>query len=211
MSEGGDVHKILICGDVKGKLKALCSRVSNVIRAAGNFDMMFCLGDFFGQDATEINDLLQGFYNLPIPTYVVAPIQGVAKTYADEKGSKICENLVILGIYTTISGLRVVYISTSSECSEEGVHASSSLLSNAIAAEDIGFIGVDLLLTPKWPFGINGHLTFPLPDECVACSVSGLKAISRLAYFLRPRYHFSSGNGSYFERPPYRLVGIFIT
>ncbi|KAF6774495.1 hypothetical protein AHF37_05536 [Paragonimus kellicotti] len=218
MSEGGDVHKVLICGDVKGKLKALCSRVSNVIKAAGNFDMMFCLGDFFGQDTTEINDLLQGFYNLPIPTYVVAPIQGVAKTYADEKGSKICENLVILGkggpniltftgsqgIYTTVSGLRVVYISTSSECSEEGVHASSSLLSNAIAAEDIGFIGVDLLLTPKWPFGINGHLALPLPDECVACNVSGLKAISRLAYFLRPRYHFSSGNGSYFERPPYR-------
>ncbi|KAA3672214.1 uncharacterized protein DEA37_0001152 [Paragonimus westermani] len=155
--------------------------------------MMFCLGDFFGEDATEINDLLQGFYRLPLPTYVVTPIQGIAKTYADERGSKICENLVILGsqgIYTTVS--------------EEGAHASSSLLSNAIAAEDVGFIGVDLLLTPKWPFGISGHLALPLPDECVSCSVSGLKAISRLAYFLRPRYHFSSGSGSYFERPPYR-------
>ncbi|OON16833.1 hypothetical protein X801_07340, partial [Opisthorchis viverrini] len=72
------------------------------------------------------------------------------------------------------------------------------------AAEDIGFIGVDLLLTPNWPSGIGNRTSTPLPDECIVLSKTGSKAISKLAYFLRPRYHFSSGMGCYYERAPYR-------
>ncbi|KER30215.1 hypothetical protein T265_03278 [Opisthorchis viverrini] len=169
--------------------------------------MMFCVGDFFGENTSEIEAAIDGDLKIPLPTYIVSPVQNVAKKYVDEKGCTLCENLVFLGsqgIYTTVSGLRVVYISDIGHDSDGEAHLSSSLLSSVTAAEDIGFIGVDLLLTPNWPSGIGNRTSTPLPDECIVLSKTGSKAISKLAYFLRPRYHFSSGMGCYYERAPYR-------
>ncbi|CAL8106749.1 unnamed protein product [Calicophoron daubneyi] len=108
------------------------------------------------------------------------------------------------GIYTTTLGLRVVYISTPEDHSDANSSLPASLLSEALAAEDIGFIGVDLLLTYQWPSGVDRHLFVPLPEECVPCSKTGSLSISNLAFLLRPRYHFSSGGGYYYERAPYR-------
>eukprot|EP00227_Mantoniella_beaufortii_P016489 CAMPEP_0197579314 /NCGR_PEP_ID=MMETSP1326-20131121/3339_1 /TAXON_ID=1155430 /ORGANISM="Genus nov. species nov., Strain RCC2288" /LENGTH=75 /DNA_ID=CAMNT_0043142739 /DNA_START=63 /DNA_END=286 /DNA_ORIENTATION=- len=40
-------RKILICGDVKGKLSALYKRIASVNKSAGPFDAVFCVGAFF--------------------------------------------------------------------------------------------------------------------------------------------------------------------
>lgn len=107
-------------------------------------------------------------------------------------------------MYTTVSGLRVVYFSTP-ECSfSDDPGILSALFSKAIEAENVGFIGVDLLLTSQWPLGAEKHVQISLPEECEVLAKNGSTTLARLAYFLRPRYHFCSGNGSYFERPPYR-------
>ena len=89
-----------------------------------------------------------------------------------------------------------------------------------------GFQGVDILLTSEWPKGVGNNLAQPL-----VCAVSehvsnvcgvldllssyfyfkegfdlkvGAQPISRLAYFLKPRYHFSSLYEHFYERIPYR-------
>lgn len=38
----------LICGDVEGKFKTLFSRVDNINKGHGPFDLLFCVGKFFG-------------------------------------------------------------------------------------------------------------------------------------------------------------------
>ncbi|TPP63245.1 CWF19 1 cell cycle control [Fasciola gigantica] len=202
------VHqKLLICGDVQGKIKALCSRVSKVMKSAGGFDMMFCVGDFFGNDLKDFTSLRNGDFKMPLPTYLVTTLCDDLKSLIAEDGSEICENLIYLGskgMYTTVSGLRVVYSSTQSGAFSDDPGVLSALFSEAVEAENVGFIGVDLLLTSQWPSGAEKHVQMALPEECLALARSGSTTLARLAYFLRPRYHFCSGNGSYFERPPYR-------
>jgi hypothetical protein len=38
----------LVCGDVEGKFKTLFSRVENINKGHGPFDLLFCVGNFFG-------------------------------------------------------------------------------------------------------------------------------------------------------------------
>ncbi|CAH8534228.1 unnamed protein product [Dicrocoelium dendriticum] len=209
-------HKILITGDVNGRLEALFSRVKKVTKS-GAFDMMFCIGNFFGNDASDVDKIIRGdlegsfsqFSSLlvPIPTYIVTPIDAHFRRYSDEKGSEVSHNLIFLGsqgVYTTVSGLRVVYISSCEEHPDDPNDLSNSVSPHSLVAEDVGFLGVDILLTIQWPSGVNNFLTYTLPQECTPCVLTSSKAISKLAYFLRPRYHFASGKGFYFERSPYR-------
>lgn len=107
------------------------------------------------------------------------------------------------GTYTAMSGLRVVYMAEW-EPNSDNCNLPSSLLSEALAAEDSGFLGVDLLLTCQWPKHVNKLTLYELPDGCQQCIDSSSILISRLAYLTRPRYHFSCGNGVYYERSPYR-------
>ncbi|CAH8566185.1 unnamed protein product [Heterobilharzia americana] len=51
---------------------------------------------------------------------------------------------------------------------------------------------------------INKSIVGKFPDDCQPCIDSASTLISRLAYLTRPRYHFSCGNGTYYERSPYR-------
>ncbi|CAH8587982.1 unnamed protein product [Schistosoma bovis] len=200
-------HKILICGDVKGKVNALYSRVSKVMNVAGQFDMMFCLGDFFGTQTDEIKKLIDGSLAASLPTYIVSPYTEIARKFCQtESGCELCSNVTYLGskgTYTAMSGLRVVYMAEW-EPNSDNCNLPSSLLNEALAAEDSGFLGVDLLLTCQWPKHVNKLTLYELPDGCQQCIDSSSILISRLAYLTRPRYHFSCGNGVYYERSPYR-------
>ncbi|KAK4470886.1 hypothetical protein MN116_006398 [Schistosoma mekongi] len=203
----GQVHKILICGDVKGKVNALYSRVSKVMSVAGQFDMLFCLGDFFGSQTDELERIIDGNLEVPIATYIVSPFTEIARKFCKvESGCELCSNLTYLGsrgTYTTVSGLRIVYMAEL-EVDSDNSNLPSSLLNDALAAEDYGFIGVDLLLTCQWPKHVNKLSAHEFPVSCQHCIDSSSILISRLAYLTRPRYHFSCGNGVYYERSPYR-------
>ncbi|CAH8853099.1 unnamed protein product [Trichobilharzia szidati] len=203
----GPTNKVLICGDVKGKVKALFSRVLKIMATAGQFDMMFCLGDFFGNNIEEVEGLIDGNIAVPLPTYIVSPLTESARKFCDqESGCKLCSNLTYLGskgTYTTMTGLRVVYMAER-EVNSDSSSLPPSLLSEALAAEDYGFLGVDLLLTCQWPKHIDNCIVGQFPDTCQPCLDAASMSISRLAFLTRPRYHFSCGNGVYYERSPYR-------
>jgi hypothetical protein len=38
----------LVCGDVEGKFQTLFSRVENINKGHGPFDLLLCVGKFFG-------------------------------------------------------------------------------------------------------------------------------------------------------------------
>jgi hypothetical protein len=43
----------LVCGDVEGRFKKLFTRVDTVNKKNGPFDLLLCVGNFFGDPASE--------------------------------------------------------------------------------------------------------------------------------------------------------------
>jgi hypothetical protein len=83
----GKQVKILCAGDVNGNFKQLIARVSSVDKKvfifmtprikiwqtfqAGPFDVLFCVGEFFGPNDEENQRVVDGELQFPIPTYIL--------------------------------------------------------------------------------------------------------------------------------------------
>ncbi|XP_045618133.1 CWF19-like protein 1 [Procambarus clarkii] len=201
-----NVEKILVCGDVVGNFNQLFKRVSNVNQKNGPFSMLLCVGDFFGPDNSQWIQYKNGDVKVPLPTYVLGPSHlGHHSNYPDMKGCELCENVIYLGpsgIYPCTSGLRIMYLS--------GTQASTNKKSpGTFIFDDIASLetqatskpAIDILISSQWPSAICNFA-----KKCEGCDpeVTGSTMISRLAFKVRPRYHFSGVEGVYYERLPYR-------
>ncbi|KAK2499118.1 hypothetical protein MC885_019995, partial [Smutsia gigantea] len=176
----------LACGDVEGKFDVLFNRVQAIHKKSGNFDLLLCVGNFFGS-ATEADweEYKTGIKKAPIQTFVLgANNQETVKYFQDTDGCELAENITYLGrkgIFTGSSGLQIVYLSGTESLNEPvpGYSFSSqdvfSLRTMLCSASQ--FKGVDILLTSPWP---------------------------NLATSLKPRYHFAALEKTYYERLPYR-------
>ncbi|KAL1422911.1 hypothetical protein MTO96_021632 [Rhipicephalus appendiculatus] len=93
--------KLLVCGDVGGQFDKLFDRVSSVNKKNGPFDMLLCVGDFFGPDTSRWLQYKLSGRKVPLQTYAV----GVTpESYSD---SDLADNVVHLGsrgIFTGASG-----------------------------------------------------------------------------------------------------------
>nr|XP_019536953.2 CWF19-like protein 1 homolog [Aedes albopictus] len=202
-------QKILIVGDVKGKFKSFFARIENVNKKSGPFDLVLCVGSFFGPAAevAELNEYKSKRKSIAIPTYILGPNdESSAKFYKDIPEDDICPNLSYLGkrgIYATSSGLKIAYVSgTEAEGDNpRTVPEWKFTKEDVMAVRDSCFAsksnmgdyrGVDLLLTSQWPSGMK--------PEAKGCS----KWISWLADAIKPRYHVCGLNADYYEPPPYR-------
>ncbi len=118
--------KVLACGDVVGRFSSWLKRLESVCKKAGPFDLAVCVGSFFSpSDASAEDDeaalaaVRSGRRPLPLPVYVLGPnSQAEAGRYGDLAGYEICENLIYLGshgCYMTREGLRIAYLSGSTE------------------------------------------------------------------------------------------------
>ncbi|KAL6585849.1 hypothetical protein OROMI_002493 [Orobanche minor] len=100
--------RILLCGDVLGRLSQLFKRVSSVNKSAGPFDALLCVGQFFPDSAAqmdEFNEYIEGRSKIPVPTYFIGDygvgaakvLSATAKDSANlgfkMDGLKLCENL----------------------------------------------------------------------------------------------------------------------
>ncbi|VDO81727.1 unnamed protein product [Onchocerca flexuosa] len=63
--------KILVCGDVNGQFDSLLKRVDAVNKKNGPFDMLFCVGEFFGPDNESNERIINGIVKMPISTYIL--------------------------------------------------------------------------------------------------------------------------------------------
>ncbi|BFG05225.1 CWF19-like protein 1 homolog [Drosophila madeirensis] len=203
--------KILVVGDVRGRFKQLFQRVEQVNKKAGPFEILCCVGDFFGDDKQneELIAYKNGFKHITVPTYILGPNQKEhGKHFENLSDGEICTNLTYLGkrgVYTLTSGVKIAYLSgvesagaadlakSNHEFTKSDVFAvrNSCLVSKNCSTE---YRGVDVLLTSQWPYGMQ---------ETENATAS--KLISFLCREVKPRYHFCAINGTYFECPPFRM------
>ncbi|XP_039448083.1 CWF19-like protein 1 homolog [Culex pipiens pallens] len=203
-------QKILIVGDVNGKFSAFFARIENVNKKTGPFDLVLCVGSFFGPcpELTVLEEFKAGRKSVAIPVYILGPVdEASAKNFSTLTEGDICQNLSYLGkrgIFSTSSGLKIAYVSG---LEVEGSSASGKVpdwkftKEDAVAVRDSCFAsksnmgdyrGVDLLLTSQWPAHVKEDVR------------NGSKAVAWLADAVKPRYHVCGLNGEYYEPPPYR-------
>ncbi|KAJ9592078.1 hypothetical protein L9F63_001387, partial [Diploptera punctata] len=197
--------KVLVCGDVEGKFKTLFSRVENINKKNGPFDMLLCVGNFFGTNDSGLEQYKNGILTVPVPTYILGPNSpNLVDLYSDINGCEICPNINYLGkrgVYTGTSGLKIAYVSgVESESGKSDYTFTNSdveSVRNICSKGNHKFQGVDILITSLWPKDItNGQKCQVHPE--------GSWLLSWLAVQVKPRYHFTGLQNVYFERSPYR-------
>ncbi|XP_053962313.1 CWF19-like protein 1 homolog [Anastrepha ludens] len=204
--------KILVVGDVRGRFRQLFQRVDSINKKAGPFEILLCVGEFFG--AKEQNDELIAYKNgnkyVPVPTYILGPCSKETVCFYDDLvDGEICSNLTYLGkrgLYTLSSGVKIVYLSGLEKPDAEKsigddskiyfdkddiLSIRNSCVISKTSASD--YKGVDVLLSSQWPYGI------------VEDSKNSSKLLSFLCKEIKPRYHFCGHNGKYYEPPPFRI------
>lgn len=198
-----DQTRVLCVGDVCGHFDQLVKKVDVINKKNGPFDLLFCVGEFFGPNADDNEGILNGKVDFPVPTYVLGPCSSATSSFYPEESIEFSSSVTYLGkrgILNTASGLQIAYLS--------GVESTSSS-SFQFSGEDVqelllpvrtqsGFLGVDVLLTSVWPAEVWKHA-----HNTPSTEVKGSRLISRLASGLKPRYHFA-GMGVHYERQPYR-------
>eukprot|EP00747_Dinoflagellata_sp_TGD_P213216 gnl/TRDRNA2_/TRDRNA2_86201_c0_seq1.p1 gnl/TRDRNA2_/TRDRNA2_86201_c0~~gnl/TRDRNA2_/TRDRNA2_86201_c0_seq1.p1 ORF type:complete len:440 (+),score=99.86 gnl/TRDRNA2_/TRDRNA2_86201_c0_seq1:134-1453(+) len=102
--------RVLLCGDLKGRLKQLCDQVTKLhakLDAAQHFQAVFCIGDFSCKD-------MDWDVKPPVPVYFIdsGPAAGDLIN-ENPQGDEIKPGLHFLGHYgvTTVAGLTVAYLS----------------------------------------------------------------------------------------------------
>lgn len=202
-------QKILVSGDVEGKFKTLFSRVQAINDKSGPFDFLFCVGDFFGESASNWDPYKNGTLKVPIPTYILGPNKEIHSAfYSDINGCELCPNVSYLGKRGLLSssGLSIAYLSgteahesSPTKFSKKEVTDLKDIVMRSKIASST-FLGVDILLTSAWPRNVINH------DK--DCSIQGplnseSEQLSWLSTHIRPRYHFAGLENIYYERPPY--------
>uniref|UniRef100_A0AAF5DBH1 Cwf19-like C-terminal domain-containing protein n=1 Tax=Strongyloides stercoralis TaxID=6248 RepID=A0AAF5DBH1_STRER len=201
--------KILVSGDVKGNFEALIKRVNTVNSKAGPFDLLFCVGEFFGDCKEDNESLLNGGIKFPISTYILGPCNSLNEEYFPDDGGYITENLTYLGkkgMFFSTQGLKIAYLSGKESTELTKTTFDKSVVNDLIYPVKAlhGFIGCDILLTSDWPEGVT-KFSNNIPKEIPV----GSTLISQVATALKPRYHFA-GLHCHYERTPYRNHRVLI-
>ncbi|KAG7301431.1 hypothetical protein JYU34_014378 [Plutella xylostella] len=209
-----DKQKTLLCGDVNGNFNTLFSRVESIQKKSGAFDVLLCLGNFFGDDNSQLDAYKLGSRKVPIPTYVFGPTTSEHVPLYCEEGSEIVPNVVYMGkrgLFTTSSDVKIAYLTGLSRrelgkdipmCTFEP--SDCSAVRDACFRGQSEYRGVDILITSLWPNGIQ-------QDENQKVEVDQGKLsdlIAWLSIHIKPRYHLVPAPEKYFERQPYRNLSI---
>eukprot|EP00730_Choanoeca_flexa_P008867 TRINITY_DN12551_c0_g8_i2.p1 TRINITY_DN12551_c0_g8~~TRINITY_DN12551_c0_g8_i2.p1 ORF type:complete len:524 (+),score=105.98 TRINITY_DN12551_c0_g8_i2:2-1573(+) len=209
--------KVLVVGDVDGKVKQLLKKVTNVNKKAGPFDLVLCTGSFFAPDGSADatwTSCMKGESEFPIPIYILGPItpQQCFRFKIVEQGGDLCKNVTYLGpcgMTSLPGGLKLAVLSGSfvpeqyEKPSGGGVqpfYTQADVQKLVAMASKPSFNGVDILLTSRWPDDIARHVTSQVPDLAWLSPDPGAAAVGKA---LRPRYHLAGG-AVYFERQPFR-------
>ncbi|XP_064417448.1 CWF19-like protein 1 isoform X3 [Latimeria chalumnae] len=202
----------LVCGDVEGKFDALFNRVRTIQKKSGEFDLLLCVGNFFGSSSEAESDWEKykaREKKAPIQTYVLGAVhQETVKYFSDVDGCDLVENITYLGrkgVFSGVSGLQIAYLSGIESRSEPApAYAFTAKDVTSLKAPLVSnskFKGVDILLTSPWPKGVWQYGNNPGDVDTKSC---GSSSVANLAFNLKPRYHFAGLEGTYYERLPYR-------
>ncbi|XP_065274610.1 CWF19-like protein 1 [Emys orbicularis] len=112
----GKPLRVLACGDVEGKFDMLFNRMQAVQKKSGEFDLLLCIGNFFGSTPeAEWEEYQTCAKKATIPTYVLgANNPETVHYFPDVNGCELAENITYLGrkgIFSGTSGLQIAYLS----------------------------------------------------------------------------------------------------
>ncbi|KHN06614.1 Zinc finger CCCH domain-containing protein 64 [Glycine soja] len=215
--------RILLCGDVLGRLNQLFKRVSSVNKSAGPFDALLCVGQFFPDSPEQLEDFtkyIEGGSHFPLPTYfvgdygVAAPklLLQASKDSANQgfkmDGFKVCHNLYWLkgsGKFS-LFGLSVAYLSgrKSSSAQQFGTYTEDDVDALRAIAEEPGI--VDFIITNEWPSGVTNRAADSDIPAGLSDAAGGDSTVSELVQEIKPRYHIAGTKGIYYAREPYSNV-----
>lgn len=206
--------KVLFSGECRGQYDTLLKRVKAVHSKNGPFDVLFCIGQFFGNTDNELSKVLDFAKALPIPAYFIgaygnssAPAIVAALQTAGAEG-----NLHYLGAsgVAKVSSLCVAFL--------DGTHRANyyasgtrggALACGCYSQADVSFLKdelqhlegeLDFLLTCEWPLHILDGVAAPPPG---VQGGAGSSIVGDLADLARPRYHIAAGQPVFFARGPY--------
>uniref|UniRef100_A0A1A8RUV7 CWF19-like protein 1 n=1 Tax=Nothobranchius rachovii TaxID=451742 RepID=A0A1A8RUV7_9TELE len=157
---GDQPLRVLACGDVEGRLNALFSRVQAIQKKMGQFDMLLCVGEFFGvtpEAEAEWQLYKTGAKKAPVHTYILgAASQETVRNFSTSDGCELAENITYLGrrgVFTGASGLQIAYVSGREALQEPApAHFFTSKDLSALVTSltsNSKFRGVDILLMSK--------------------------------------------------------------
>lgn len=211
--------KILVCGDVNGNFKSLFSKVSSIIKKKGSFEYLFCVGNFFGTDCIEWEEVKSGKITVPLTTYVLGANENSHEKFFTS--TDLAPNIVCLGkkgCLTGSSGFRIAYLSGLEQLESQSALKDKDKNNTNIAHKSIFFSKqdvndminsmeseavIDILLTSQWPKGVTKYAV-SIDDDDVHVQECSSGLVSHLSKVLKPRFHFSGLAGIYYERIPYR-------
>lgn len=213
--------KLLIAGSVESKYSKFIKRISDVNTKAGPFDLLLCIGDFFGDNEKEYEEFINGSTELPsVSTYIVSQApKKLLKYHPNEKsfhqGCELVDDVLFLGrsgILTTSQGLRVAYLNGSyqeddSLEDEDMKHFTQKDINSLLLAHESASSSIiDILVTTQWPKDIFNFCNTDNIDKNVLDKINETSSakISILARTLKPRYHFVGGLNLFYERTPFR-------
>ncbi|CAL0306981.1 unnamed protein product [Lupinus luteus] len=217
--------RILLCGDVFGRLNLLLKRVSSVNKSAGPFDALLCVGQFFPDSPDQLDEFMAyiegrsqskfpvpiyfiGDYGIGAPKVLLKASKDSANLGFKMDGLRICDDLYWLkgsGKFN-LFGLSVVYLSgiKSANAQQFGTYSQDDVDALRAIAEEPGII--DLFLTNEWPSGVTKEAATSDIPAGLSDTVGSDSTISELVQEIKPRYHIVGTKGIYYAREPYSNV-----
>ncbi|KAF2196579.1 hypothetical protein GQ43DRAFT_404803 [Delitschia confertaspora ATCC 74209] len=206
--------KILVIGEVNGQFPHVFSKLAD-LQQKHQFAFALIVGNLFAhpltataEDEESIASLLNGKIHVPVTTYFALGTQPLPPAIISklESAEEVCPNLYFLGkrtVMKTSEGIRIVAL---------GGQLDANITAGASKDDYPPYYGetdakilkgattADILVTTEWPTGVRTRSAVPfnpteqpLEQHCLADLCSALK----------PRYHFTTSLGAFYEREPF--------
>ncbi|KAK6340607.1 hypothetical protein TWF696_008932 [Orbilia brochopaga] len=212
-------HSIIVVGNPGGAFPEILSKLSS-LHKKNSFSLAIVLGNLFPSPETlsdadndTIASLLRGGIEVALPVYFTLgthPFPDLIQDKIDRDAGEVCENLFFLGkrgTLTTSDGIKIVALGGRLDATLSGASKESKFpfYSEQDASILHGANFADILITGDWPEGVTNNCSrVAVPDESREVQNGGNRAVQKLSQFLRPRYHFVSSGGRFYERAPYK-------
>jgi hypothetical protein len=205
----------VVVGDVNGQFQAVFQKLG-ALHAKNNFSFAIVVGSLFanswdadGADAPLVQSLVDGKIDIPLPTYFALgkhPLPPPVVQKLEASDDELCHNLFFLGkrsVTKTSEGIRIVAL---------GGQLDSNIIAGQSKDKYPPFYGdtdakilrgattADILITSDWPEDIRKRskvdFSPEVPPQMQQC-------IADLDVVLKPKYHFTTSGGTFYEREPF--------
>ncbi|KAI9775154.1 MAG: hypothetical protein M1839_001405 [Geoglossum umbratile] len=204
--------KVIVIGSINGRFADVFPKLS-ALQSKNSFSFAIILGDLFAApdsgDDEAITNLLDGTTRIPLHTYFSIGQHPLPQRIIDKiekDAGEVCENLYFLGKRTTLTtseGIKIIALGGRLDRGNVVGLSKDKYLpfyTNDDARALRGANSADLLLTYEWPESIQRGSGVTLPDSP---NPPQRPEIASLCSVLKPRYHFSTSPGAFYEREPF--------